>query len=255
METCKPGPAVRDNPWGHLLPPWGPDPLPRVGVSGWPRPCPRLCLTWSPGEVAATLVRRRAGQTQVHTPWCDLGPKCPLGTVVPLRVSTARDFGWPLWALPHLPSPRPPGGIREPLLLDCLGARGLISPASRPVGPLPCLCQGPTGIPHPCGSFCNPTTLPRGFLRLWGSVVHTRGGGGRGRHSWEQPRPNGSQSSPTRWSPGAPGPSPAPLPVLPRISAQVSCSRWNPSLRVCSQPQAGLPREPPAPLPCPLGPR
>lgn len=140
VETCKPGPVVRDNPWGHLLPSRGPSPLPRVGVSGWPRPCPRLCLTWSPGEVAATLVWRRAGHTQVHTPWCSLGPKRPLGTVIPLRVSTVRDFGRPLWALPHLPSPRPPGGIREPLLLDSLCARGLISPASRPVGPLPRLC-------------------------------------------------------------------------------------------------------------------
>lgn len=203
METCKPGPAVRDNPWGHLLPSGGPGSLPRVGVSGWPRPCPRLCLTWSPGEVAATLVWRRAGQTEVHTPWCSLGPKRPLGTVVPLRVSTARDSGRPLWALPHLPSPRPPGRIQEPLLLDSLCARGLISPASRPVGPLLA-----SRIPHPCGSSCSPTTLPRGFLRLWGSVLHTVGQRGAGSTLLGAAPARRLPKLSNKVEPGAHGPSP-----------------------------------------------
>lgn len=233
METCKPGPAVRDNPWGHLLPSGGPGSLPRVGVSGWPRPCPRLCLTWSPGEVAATLVWRRAGQTSTHA-LVQPGTKAPPRD----RRPSAGQHSQGLWSASVGPSP--------PSLPQASWQNPRASPSGFSLCPrsdFTCFqaSGAAAGIPHPASLWL--ILQPHdASSRLFAPVGQRASHGGAEGGGVDTPGSSPGPTAPKALQQGGarcPRPFPSPLPVLPRTSAHISCSRWNPSLRVCSQPQAG----------------
>lgn len=90
---------------------------------------------------------------------------------------------------------------------------------------------------------------PQGFVRLRGECG-THGGLGVMDTPGDNPHPMAENDQ----LPGKVEPPPTALasPMLRGISAQRSSLCSIPSLRVCSQPQIGAPREPPAPLSVPV---